>query len=79
MSHISMLGKLGWRRHRQIISDYLIPRRNTIMRRQARMSAQAAGLLLGLAGSAQAQFLVIGDDNKLLHFDDGKPVFTEPG
>jgi hypothetical protein len=38
-----MLGKLGWRRHRQIISDYLIPRRNTIMRRQAKMSAQAAG------------------------------------
>jgi hypothetical protein len=33
-----------------------------------------------LSGSAQAQFLVIGDDNKLLHFDDaGKPVFTEPG
>jgi DNA-binding beta-propeller fold protein YncE len=50
-----------------------------IMRRQAKMSAQVAGLLLGLSVSAQAQFLVIGDDNKL-HWDDaGKSVFTEPG
>jgi len=49
------------------------------MRRQARISAEVAGLLLGLSVSAQAQFLVIGDDNKL-HWDDaGKPVFTEPG
>ena len=49
------------------------------MPRQARMSAQVAGLLLGLSASTQAQFLVIGDDNKL-HWDDaGKPVLTEPG
>src|ERR1700751_5506779 len=49
------------------------------MRRQARVSAQVAGLLLGLSASTQAQFLVIGDDNKL-HWDDaGKPVLTEPG
>lgn len=49
------------------------------MRRQAKMSVQVAGLLLGLSVSVQAQFLVIGDDNKL-HWDDaGKPVFTEPG
>ena len=49
------------------------------MRRQARVYAQVAGLLLGLSASAQAQFLVIGDDNKL-HLDDaGKPVLTEPG
>jgi DNA-binding beta-propeller fold protein YncE len=49
------------------------------MLRQAKVSAQVAGLLLGLSVSAQAQFLVIGDDNKL-HWDDaGKPVFTEPG
>jgi len=38
-----------------------------------------AGLLFGTTTLAQAQFLVIGDDNKL-HWDDaGKPVFTEPG
>lgn len=49
------------------------------MLRQARVSARVGGLLLGLSASAQAQFLVIGDDNKL-HWDDaGKPVFTEPG
>jgi DNA-binding beta-propeller fold protein YncE len=49
------------------------------MRRQARVSVQVAGLLLGLSASTQAQFLVIGDDNKL-HWDDaGKPVLTEPG
>ena len=49
------------------------------MRRQARVSAQVAGLLLGLSTSSQAQFLLIGDDNKL-HWDDaGKPVLTEPG
>ena len=49
------------------------------MRRQARVSAQVTGLLLGLSASVQAQFLVIGDDNKL-HWDDaGKPVLTEPG
>jgi DNA-binding beta-propeller fold protein YncE len=49
------------------------------MLRQARVSAQVAGLLLGLSVSAHAQFLLIGDDNKL-HWDDaGKPVFTEPG
>src|SRR6516164_11648251 len=44
----------------------------------------AAAALLGFSSTlsvpaAQAQFLVIGDDNKL-HWDDaGKPVFTEPG
>ena len=49
------------------------------MLRQARVSAQVAVLLLSLSAAAQAQFLVIGDDNKL-HWDDaGKPVFTEPG
>ena len=37
------------------------------------------GLLLALPGSADAQFLVIGDDNKLQWDDAGKPVFTEPG
>jgi DNA-binding beta-propeller fold protein YncE len=49
------------------------------MLRQARVSGLVAGLLLGLSVVAQAQFLVIGDDNKL-HWDDaGKPVLTEPG
>jgi len=51
------------------------------MQRWAHFSAQAAmvGLLLGISTAAHAQFLVIGDDNKL-HWDDaGKPVFTEPG
>jgi hypothetical protein len=41
-----------------------------------------AGLLwlwFGLPVAAHAQFLIIGDDNKL-HWDDtGKTVFTEPG
>ena len=52
------------------------------MRRHARLSAQAgmvAGLLLGFAASGNAQFLVIGDDNKLDWDDAGKPVFSEPG
>jgi DNA-binding beta-propeller fold protein YncE len=52
-----------------------------MMRLTARCSAQAGlvGLLLGIGSVAHAQFLVIGDDNKL-HWDDaGKPVFTEPG
>ena len=52
------------------------------MRRHARLSAQAgmvAGLLLGFATSGNAQFLVIGDDNKLYWDDTGKMVFTEPG
>ena len=52
------------------------------MRRHARLSAQAgmvAGLLLGFAASGNAQFLVIGDDNKLEWNDAGKPVFSEPG
>ena len=51
------------------------------MRRCARFSAQtgAVGLLLGFSASAYAQFLVIGDDNKLNWNDAGKPVFTEPG
>jgi DNA-binding beta-propeller fold protein YncE len=47
----------------------------------ARYSAQAGlvGLLLSITTVANAQFLIIGDDNKL-HWDDtGKPVFTEPG
>jgi DNA-binding beta-propeller fold protein YncE len=36
-------------------------------------------LWFGLSAAAHAQFLVIGDDNKL-HWDDaGKVVFTEPG
>ncbi len=38
-----------------------------------------SGLLLGFPGLVQAQFLVIGDDNKLQWNDAGKPVFTEPG
>src|SRR6516165_12323946 len=43
----------------------------------------AAAALLGFSSTlsvsaAQAQFLVIGDDNKV-HWDDGKPVYTEPG
>ena len=39
----------------------------------------AAVLSFGVPTLAQAQYLVIGDDNKL-HWDDaGKPVFTEPG
>ena len=52
-----------------------------MVRRRARLSVLAAiaGLLLGCSAPACAQFLVIGDDNKL-HWDDaGKPVFTEPG
>ena len=41
--------------------------------------AAAMAALLGLSTSAYAQFLVVGDDNKI-HWDDaGKPVFTEPG
>jgi DNA-binding beta-propeller fold protein YncE len=39
----------------------------------------AAVLSFGAPTLAQAQYLVVGDDNKL-HWDDaGKPVFTEPG
>jgi len=39
----------------------------------------AAALWIGAPILAQAQYLVIGDDNKI-HWDDaGKPVFTEPG
>ena len=39
----------------------------------------AAVFSFGVPKLAQAQYLVIGDDNKL-HWDDaGKPVFTEPG
>ena len=39
----------------------------------------AAALWIGAPISAQAQYLVIGDDNKI-HWDDaGKPVFIEPG
>lgn len=51
------------------------------MRRWTKFSAQAAlaALLLGSSVSAYAQFLVIGDDNKLNWNDAGKPVFTEPG
>ena len=48
------------------------------MRGCARFAAMAT-LLLGFSASAHAQFLIIGDDNKL-HWDDaGKPAFTEPG
>ncbi len=43
------------------------------------LAAALAGLLLGLPAAAHAQYLVIGDDNKV-HWDDaGKIVFTEPG
>jgi DNA-binding beta-propeller fold protein YncE len=52
-----------------------------MMWQAARCSAQAGlvGLLFGIATAAHAQFLIIGDDNKL-HWDDaGKPVFTQPG
>jgi len=52
------------------------------MRRHARFFVQAgmvAGLLFGFAASGNAQFLVIGDDNKLEWNDAGKPVFSEPG
>jgi len=41
-----------------------------------------AGLVwlgFGISAAAQAQFLVIGDDNKLYWDDAGKPVYTEPG
>jgi len=42
-------------------------------------AGMAAALLLTFSARAGAQFLVIGDDEKL-HWDDaGKPVFTEPG
>jgi YVTN family beta-propeller protein len=33
----------------------------------------------GFSAPAHAQFLVIGDDNKLYWDDTGKPVYTEPG
>jgi len=36
-------------------------------------------LWFGLSAAAHAQFLVIGDDNKLYWDDTGKTVFTEPG
>ena len=50
------------------------------MRRFASFVAQVGLVgLLSFPGSAQAQFLVIGDDNKLQWNDAGKPVFTEPG
>jgi hypothetical protein len=51
------------------------------MRRFASFVAQVGliGLLLCFPRSVQAQFLVIGDDNKLQWNDAGKPVFTEPG
>ena len=51
------------------------------MRRLARSFAQVGlvGLLLGFPASVHAQFLVIGDDNKLGWNDAGKPVFTQPG
>jgi DNA-binding beta-propeller fold protein YncE len=38
-----------------------------------------SGLLFGFPGLVHAQFLVIGDDNKLQWNDAGKPVFEEPG
>jgi DNA-binding beta-propeller fold protein YncE len=51
------------------------------MRRFTNLAAQIGlvGLLLGLPASVHAQFLVIGDDNKLQWNDAGKPVFIEPG
>lgn len=36
-------------------------------------------LWFGVSAAAHAQFLVIGDDNKLYWDDAGKVVFTEPG
>jgi 6-phosphogluconolactonase (cycloisomerase 2 family) len=42
-------------------------------------AATMAALLIGLSARADAQFLVIGDDNKLHFSDEGKPVFGEPG
>lgn len=51
------------------------------MENRARLSLAVglAGLLLGLAAAAQAQYLVVGVDNKLYWDDTGKMVFTEPG
>ena len=51
------------------------------MQRYARLAAQAAtvAFVCGISAAVQAQFLVVGDDNKL-HWDDaGKPAFTAPG
>jgi len=54
--------------------------------RYARFCAHAAALALVLGvsvaaqtRSAQAQFLIVGDDNKLHWNDAGKPTFTAPG
>jgi len=51
------------------------------MRNRASLSLAVglAGLLLGLASAAHAQYLVIGVDNKLYWDDTGKITFTEPG
>ena len=51
------------------------------MQRYARLAAQAAtvAFVCGISAAVQAQFLVVGEDNKL-HWDDaGKPAFTAPG
>jgi len=45
-------------------------------------SLALAGLVwlwFGVSAAAQAQFLIIGDDNKLHWDDSGKKVYTEPG
>jgi hypothetical protein len=51
------------------------------MERNTMLLALAAlvWLWFGLSAAAHAQFLVIGDDNKLYWDDTGKTVFTEPG
>ena len=47
--------------------------------RRLLMFAATAAALLGFSAAARAQFLIVGDDNKL-HWDDaGKPAFTAPG
>ena len=51
------------------------------MKRNTKLLALAGlvWLWFGLSAAAHAQFLVIGDDNKLYWDDTGKTVFTEPG
>jgi len=41
-------------------------------------SAALAAVMMGFAASAQAQYLIVGNDEKLT-FDDGKPVLSPPG
>ncbi len=51
------------------------------MQRNTKLLALAGlvWLWFGLSAAAHAQFLVIGEDNKLYWDDTGKTVFTEPG